>query len=68
MIYLCLDHRSSIKTFIEALTLPLDDTKRIILDTLFDVFRLDVPKFLPELLTARRSTGKFVVEDPSYSN
>ncbi|KAJ3124003.1 hypothetical protein HK098_001434 [Nowakowskiella sp. JEL0407] len=53
LIYLCIDDKRVIRSIVEAISLPQEDIKKIILEMLFVIFKIDVPKWYPEFVTAR---------------
>lgn len=52
MLYLFGNCQKSISCFLESLKLPNEDTKLIILNTIFKIFRLPIPSYFPELISA----------------
>ncbi|KND04740.1 uncharacterized protein SPPG_00443, partial [Spizellomyces punctatus DAOM BR117] len=59
IIYLCLDDKRAIRSIVESLRLPYDENRKILLEMLFDIFQIDVPKWYPDFVSARSRFGHF---------
>ncbi|TPX62078.1 hypothetical protein PhCBS80983_g00632 [Powellomyces hirtus] len=57
IIYLCLDNKRAIRSIVESLRLPYDESRKILLEMLFDIFQIDVPKWYPDFMSARSRFG-----------
>ncbi|KAJ3178983.1 hypothetical protein HDU87_003252 [Geranomyces variabilis] len=57
LIYLCLDNKRAIRSIVESLRLPYDENRKILLEMLFEIFQIDVPKWYPDFLSARSRFG-----------
>lgn len=55
IIYLCVDNKSALKSIVDSLRLQGRSTRIIILEMLFEVFLVDIPKWYPDFVT---STGR----------
>ncbi|KAJ3020885.1 hypothetical protein HKX48_009567 [Thoreauomyces humboldtii] len=57
IIYLCLDNKRAIRSIVESLRLPYDENRKILLEMLFEIFQIDVPKWYPDFVSARSRFG-----------
>ncbi|RUS19260.1 hypothetical protein BC937DRAFT_87759 [Endogone sp. FLAS-F59071] len=70
ILYLCANEMRAIQSVVEALRLPYDDTRKILLDMMFDIFRVRIPKEYNKFLTGRRHSvhlGPPATEDGTSS-
>ncbi|KAG9297891.1 hypothetical protein G9A89_000054, partial [Geosiphon pyriformis] len=65
IIYLCMDNKQAIKSLVESLRITTDDTKDVMLDMLFNIFRIKLPICYPNILSGRRISlyGQSSLED-----
>ncbi|KAI9096093.1 Rapamycin-insensitive companion of mTOR, N-term-domain-containing protein [Phlyctochytrium arcticum] len=59
LIYLCSDDKRAIRSIVESLRLPFDENRKILLEMLFDILQIDVPKWYPDFVSARSRFGHF---------
>ncbi|GBC19604.2 hypothetical protein RIR_jg41870.t1 [Rhizophagus irregularis DAOM 181602=DAOM 197198] len=56
IIYLCRDNKQAIKSIVESLRITSDETREIMLDMFFDIFRIKAPNWYPNFLSGKRIT------------
>ncbi|CAI2163170.1 13482_t:CDS:10 [Funneliformis geosporum] len=56
IIFLCRDNKQAIKSIVESLRITSDDTREIMLDMFFNIFRIKTPKWYPSFLSGKRIT------------
>ncbi|KAI9208047.1 Rapamycin-insensitive companion of mTOR, N-term-domain-containing protein [Polychytrium aggregatum] len=61
LIYLCTNNKLAIRSIVNALQMPMDDIRKLVLDMLFDIFRVDIPQWFPEYVASRKHPGQFPV-------
>ncbi|KAL1438612.1 hypothetical protein MTO96_047969 [Rhipicephalus appendiculatus] len=59
MVYFCKPPPSGLQSLVEVLCLPLPDTRKNIIELLYDVFCLRTPEWTSDFETALKSAGKF---------
>ncbi|KAF9327607.1 hypothetical protein BG006_009105 [Podila minutissima] len=50
---LCANDKRAIRSLVQSIKLPIQENKRILLDMLFEVFRIQTPKWLKEFMNAK---------------
>ncbi|KAJ3087070.1 hypothetical protein HK102_011873 [Quaeritorhiza haematococci] len=64
LIYLCLDDKRAIRSIVESLKLPYEETRKILLEMFFEIFQIDMPKWYPDFVSARsRSVHYYPVQE-----
>jgi hypothetical protein len=63
IIYLSASKRTSIQSLVDSLLLPFEDTRKQMLDILFEVFRLKAPMWSVDFLSALRRTVDYHLID-----
>ncbi|RIA92645.1 Rapamycin-insensitive companion of mTOR, N-term-domain-containing protein [Glomus cerebriforme] len=56
IIFLCRDNKQAIKSIVESLRITSDETREIMLDMFFNIFRIKIPKWYPSFLSGKRIT------------
>eukprot|EP00158_Paraphelidium_tribonemae_P007702 Partr_v1_DN28334_c0_g1_i2_m78546 putative RPTOR independent companion of MTOR, complex 2 len=53
LLILASDELRAVRSLVDALRLPYEDNTKFLINTLFDIFQLEMPKWLPDLVSAR---------------
>ncbi|CAG8659844.1 24353_t:CDS:10, partial [Cetraspora pellucida] len=56
IIYLCMDNKQAIRSIVESLRITSDETREIMLDMFFNIFRIKIPHWYPSFLSGKRIT------------
>ncbi|KAJ3411340.1 hypothetical protein HDV05_002361 [Chytridiales sp. JEL 0842] len=71
LIYMTINRRLAVKSIVESLQLPQEEIRKIVLNMLFDIFQIDLPKWFPEYLSAKDKNAfasKFIEEEGPRQN
>jgi hypothetical protein len=59
-LYLCMEGRRAIRCIVECLSMPQVELRRIMLEILFDIFRIQIPTWLPDLVSSRNGPSRSI--------
>lgn len=53
LLYFCMDDKRAFRCLVDSLRLPFEDIQRVLLNMLFEIFRVEIPKWLPDIVSNR---------------
>ncbi|KAJ3219964.1 hypothetical protein HK099_004488 [Clydaea vesicula] len=59
IIYLCYDNKRALKSLVESLKLPHEETRKILIEMFFEIFLIEMPKWYPEYISSRYRSGQY---------
>ncbi|CAG8807716.1 11222_t:CDS:2, partial [Gigaspora rosea] len=66
--YLCMDNKQAIRSIVESLRITSDETREIMLDMFFNIFRIKIPHWYPSFLSGKRITVYGLLKPENNNN